>query len=100
MTITREIDGKKYTFPLSVAERLAAYREQQEVFAREDMEAVIEDLEAEELEELGIVPQEALSHLDALADKYLKAQNTLYSTDIDYTAVAWNVLKDYFAPGK
>ncbi len=100
MTITREIDGKKYTFTLTKEERYSAYHEQQAAFDREDMEAVIEDLEAEELDELGIVPQEALSRLDALADKYREAMDLQYSVNIDYTDIAWNVLKNFFAPGK
>lgn len=100
MTIIREIDGKKYTFLLTARERITAYYEQQAAFDREDMETVINELDSDDLDDLGTSRAEALCRLDALAEKFREEMDRQYSVNISYTDIALNVLEDYFLPGK
>ena len=100
MVIKRIIDGREYSFTLTSKERTDAYYEQQAVFDREDVESVIDSLDAEELNEMGIVPQEALSKLDALAGKYREALDKRYSSCVSYSDTVMDVLYAFFGSKK
>lgn len=78
MTITREIDGKTYTFELTEQEQRSCFEEQQRKYDENDVEYFIKDYfdDAKEFSEVfEMTPEQALSWKEKIASRKRKYQD-------------------------
>ena len=100
MTITRKFFGGEVTITLTDKELNTAYLERQKAFDRVDLEVVAETLEDHELSDFGVTLEELLTRLDDLAEDYRDKMDLLHSERIDFNAVAFETMEEFFCGKK